>query len=626
MKRLCFLPTLLIVGLAVSAQVEPAAATQNEVEAFYSTTRNKHYNYVDDAAFLRRISLDLTGRLPTPAETLVFLNSQDPDKRKKAVQQYLSGSAFNERWTAFFEELMENDALFQNAFGRNGLHKRIAEDISTNTPVDQLFRNILTFQGPGISEKGAFPLFARGTFNDEFRLDYLDDLTTQVTEAMLGVKVDCISCHDGAYHLEQVNKGLSLRQRTDLWGMSAFFAKTYVFLDENGLPGDDEPLDEATLARILTIIDLDDTHLNVYPNALLADEPFDTGDYLAETVAGQGMRQPRAGGIVEPVYMFTGEKPRAGEPRRKAFARMITADRQFARNIVNRVWAHFYGEGFVMPLNGWDLGRIDPETAASFEAEVQPRNHRLMEHLTDQFIQSNYNLKDLITIVTGSELYQRDYRDQPGTMALVDPLSYWSDRKRMRRLPAESIFDSVHRLLGIPQRYIATGLPRQVLESPWALPAGPEPSPAALVNFTPDGYEFYVDPLELGYNSQDEYFFFQFRASEFLQEMGRPLPNAGILRDNKGGIQSNLMLLNRYDYNFWLDYAEYAPALNYFSERLAAVGAVQTSEEIFRHVLFRAPSRQERAAAAASLDTNRSHQTIANLFWALFNHPDFLYR
>src|SRR5262249_1000720 len=132
--------------------------------------------------------------------------------------------------------------------------------------------------------------------------EFWDDLTANVTSTFLGVQTLCISCHDGAHHLEPINTYLSHRTRSEFWQQSAFFARM--------------------------VIDQDDHYM-------VGDKP--DGAYATDVIGGQ--RPPRSGGPYEPKSLFNGRQADSGQYR-QALGRLLTADFQFARSFVNRVWAH----------------------------------------------------------------------------------------------------------------------------------------------------------------------------------------------------------------------------------------------------------------------------------------------
>ena len=374
------------------------ATPLNDVEAFYKVTRRHAGMKIDDLTFLRRTTLDLTGRLPSPEVVQAFLNDSNNDKRATYIDQLLQSQAYVHRWTTFLEDLFDNKKLIETALFRNDFEAWLRQQLTQNTPYDELVTDLLTTTGSH-TQAGAMQFFMSDFTQFVFRMDSLDDRTAHITRSMLGIDTNCISCHDGAYHLESVNKGLSVMTREQFWGMAAFLADTYIYLPENAYYDPDEPLGHYTVYQVREL----DGGLAGRGHFFNVDTPLN-GEYNATSEPGQGTRVARNGGIIPPRYL-DGQSLQYPERRRHALARLITTDRQFVRNIVNRLWSEFFGEGFVPTLDAWDLGRLTPDLAATFETMVQARNHQLMEHLCDVFIELDYDLKAFMRFLTNHHLY-----------------------------------------------------------------------------------------------------------------------------------------------------------------------------------------------------------------------------
>ena len=601
-----------------------ALAGQGEFEQFRNgpgdTKRATDYR-IDDRQFLRRVWLDLTGTLPTETQVNLFLANRHPQKRAQLVDSIMETEAFVNRWTTFFEDLFWSRALLPNARYRNPFHQHVLDMVSQNTPWDQMARTMLEFKGGGIEEDSSFLFWVTEAFEQEFRLDFLDDQIGLITESMLGLKVECISCHDGQYHLEDVNKGLSVMTRDQFWGMAAFLSQTYIYLPP-GVGGDDED----QLFDSLQLVELDDPDFSVgFGYLVLAEEPFHNGEYLAQSEAGDGMRSPRNGGVIAPKYLTTGEAPRANETRRQALARMITADRQFARNMVNRLWAHFFGEGFVEPLDEWDLGRLNPTVAAQFETTAQPRNHLLMESLTDWFIDSGYDLREMMRLVCNSYLYQYDFAGAPPATE-TDGLWYWRGEKRIRRVEAETIVDSVFQILEVPRRYTVTGILDRTIDSTWALPDTAEPNVGAI--FDEDSDQPIVSPESLGYESLDHYFFFQYTTMDLLNIFGWGDRTLQKPREKETSLQMSLSMMNQWPLHLFTLEAQ-VPMIFRLTQALEAEQLTPDTliDHLFRRILFRDPTAAEKTLFLEYAQADRDEEeTVRDLVWTLFNHPDFLFK
>jgi hypothetical protein len=179
--------------------------------------------------------------------------------------------------------------------------------------------------------------------------DTYDGQAVHLSQTFLGLSAtDCLLCHDGARHLDSLNLWGKTQTRMNMWGLSAFFARTR--MQRTTVP-------EATYAKYIV-------------------SEATTGDYtLNTTVGNRTARQPQGGlNRVQPRYPFNGEVPPPNKDRRLALADIVTNDPQFSRAIVNYIWAEFMVEPFVSPTNGFDLARLDPQNPPPAPWTLQPTN------------------------------------------------------------------------------------------------------------------------------------------------------------------------------------------------------------------------------------------------------------
>jgi hypothetical protein len=379
-----------------------------------------------DTEFLRRVTLDLTGAIPTPEEAQAFLADTAPDKRAKKIDALLKSDAFNDRWTMWFGDLVQNVQIASNSreyyLGRNAYYTWIRSSIASAKPHDQLVRELLAGEGlnfdVGVANYVVRQLQPNGPPQDTY-----DNLAAHSAEKFLGIPMLCISCHNGVGHLELVNWYLRNKQREDFWKMAAFFART--------------------TARGERYVD----PANPNANALrfnVANNP--QGAYRLNTTDGNKTpRQPAAGqsNVVSPAFLLTGEQPKAGEPLRVAYGRMLTADRQFARATVNQLWKEMFGRGLVDPVNSFDLSKLD--TQASHPA--------LLEDLASEFIAKNYNIREVLRTIALSRTYQLS-----SAYTGTHPDESYFARRQPRRLPSEVVLDAVSTATGSRFQFIVNGI------------------------------------------------------------------------------------------------------------------------------------------------------------------------
>lgn len=594
--------------------------------------------FIDDRAFLRRLWLDLAGTLPESSRVNAFIADRSASKYASEIEFIMQSEIFTDRWTTFFGDLFQNFALLENsATYRNAFDDQLRSMVAANMPWNQMAQRILTGKGRGDSPDATMFFWSREAFEEVERMDYLDDQAGWISDVFLGMETNCISCHDGAGHLEQVNKGLSQMTRQQFWGFAAFLSSTYLYGPENVSEDDSE----AQYFAGLQVGDLDVAPIaNLQNRAALSfandDEmPFDAklfdGQYHADTRPGQGMRPPRRGGVIEPAYPFTGEKPRAGETRRAALARIITADRQFSRNMVNRIWAHLFGEGFVEPLNGWDPIRVTDAIAAANGLPTQPKNSFLVEFLTDWFMQNQYDLRALMKLIVNSKVYQWNYRivePGQGSIDASDRWGYWRDNKRVRRLEAEAIAESYYRVFGWSPQFLVTGRAGKIHQNSWAMPEPMEPSEAIFdTGEEEDDDETPLPATFYGLNTENLIFEME-RHQGFLRNFGRGDYFNRISRTQDVSVQNTLHLLNEEFANLWLEEPEMSPPIAAFAAKLrqSSLNEADLITQVYQFILFRDPTGQEVQNLKPHLEGKPAAQAVADLFWALINHPDFIYK
>ena len=178
----------------------------------------------NDDEFLRRITLDLTGAIPDAATVTAFINDKTPDKRAKKIDELIASDAFNDRWTMWFGDLVQNVTASNNVreyyLGRNAYYNTIRDSIKNNKAYDQLARDVITGVGDSYAVGNA-DYVVRQLQNNGPPQDTYDNLVAHSGEKFLGMPLLCLSCHNGLGHLELVNQSLKSHTRYDFWGMAA---------------------------------------------------------------------------------------------------------------------------------------------------------------------------------------------------------------------------------------------------------------------------------------------------------------------------------------------------------------------------------------------------------------------
>ncbi len=368
-----------------------------------------------DSEIVRRLSLDLTGRIPSPELVLSFSTDADPNKRARLVDSLMSSDAFIDYWTFIFGNQFEVTSRYYSYIGipgRNLFYNYLRDFIARDRSYKEVATEMITAAGDSF-EVAPSNFLVRAYQQGDPIQDTYDTLTDRITTKFLGVQSQCVSCHDGRRHLEEINSYLAARKRAEFWRQSAFVSRTAV-------------------------------------NILAVDAFFQQSHVLfTDKTAGgyntfvdpnnPGPRPARSGGPYTPRYMFTGEEPGDGDWRDE-LARLITSDRQFARAAVNYLWADFFRYGIVDPPNGWDLARIDPKNPPPAPWTLQPTHPELLERLADEFISSNYSVRHIIELIAKSNAYQLSSRYDGQWRPEYE--RYFA-KHFPRRLYAEEVYDAV---------------------------------------------------------------------------------------------------------------------------------------------------------------------------------------
>lgn len=543
-QRINFIDDEIFAGIA-AAGIEPAPLTT-------------------DAEFLRRVTLDLTGRIPTREQAEAFEADESTNKRTALIDSLIGSGPFVDYWTLFFGNKFEVGSNYYNFIGipgRNLFHQYLRDFIAQDRPYDQVARELITAAGD--SHQLGPPNFAvRATQIGDPVQDTWDVLANRVTTQFLGVQTQCVACHDGRRHLEDINLYLAGRKRAEFWQMSAFFSR---------------------LEMIEALADAYGQQAKFFVH------DRSEGFYHGITPPGNpGPRPPRQPGPYTPAYFLTGEEPASGQWRQE-LARILIADRQFARATVNYLWAHFFRIGIVDPPDAWDLARIDPDNPPPPPWTLQASHPALLEDLTDRFIDGGYRLRPIIRLLAESNAYQLS-SSYPGTWK--PEYTRLFAKHFPRRLMAEEIYDAVAE---------AT-----LTRTPMFLDGFDEPLQYAVQ---------LPDTTEPRTNYPVNSFLEQFGRGNWWQQD----------RSDQTSLTQTLFLMNSFQMNFRLFGNAFGNAANRVARLSAAdITDAEAVRRLFVATLSREPTNSELAIALAA---NRSNRQIwlSDLQWALLNKTEFLF-
>lgn len=247
-----------------------------------------------DTDFLRRATLDLTGRLPTAQEVEGFLASLPDNRRSQLIDSLLDTDDYANFWSLKWADLLRCNSKRLTAAGAHKFRRWLFEMVKADTPINQFAHQLLTAQGSTqVNPAANFWRASRDSL----------DATETTAQLFLGIRIQCAKCH---------NHPFEKWTQDDYYGIAAAFER--VGRKTTGLP-----------------------------------------DHEAIFVKRSGeVTQPRTGETMKVRLLLKGSVDvAAGEDRRRIFADWLTADSNpfFAKSIANRIWGHVMGRGIVEPVD-----------------------------------------------------------------------------------------------------------------------------------------------------------------------------------------------------------------------------------------------------------------------------------
>ncbi|WP_166828223.1 DUF1553 domain-containing protein [Thalassoroseus pseudoceratinae] len=405
---------------------------------------------VDDLAYLRRVSVDLIGRIPTGAEIDEYMAWPKSVRRQEVVEKLLQHERFSDRWTAFYADLLR---LRSNAEGGAALIAYVHNAVEEGMPYDELARRLISSGG----KAGAVPEvgFILGDDADPMALA---GITSQV---FMGIRISCAQCHDHPF---------DKWTQKDFYGFAAYFGKTRrqerrindrvlgVYTTE--LPqstvmwppegaADTEKRQPMPPVFPISFVEEESRYrplarLNQLRQKDEAPEPVASNEpSLDDLLAGAAKKAERqTDGSLGSLDVFDEAKNdvrgidlkaaayRNSELRAK-LAELITDPRNpyFSRSFVNRVWAELVGRGFVEPIDDF--------------SENNPATHpETLAFLADEFVANGFDLRKLVKMIVLSDAYRRSRADGlPEAERLALERNFQA--APMRRMISEVLYDSI---------------------------------------------------------------------------------------------------------------------------------------------------------------------------------------
>ncbi len=399
----------------------------------------------DDAEFLRRVSLDMTGTLPSPWEVEKFLADGSPDKRAKKIDELLESPAYAAWWTTKLCDITgNNDDNLNNVTPVRGaasqewydwIHKRVSE----NTPYDELVAGIVLSQSRNKGEdfktysKNMSEMYRKGS-----KANFAEDRETMphywarrnfrqpeervigFAYTFMGIRIQCAQCHKHPF---------------DQWTQDDFKEFTGFFTNvRSGL--NPETRDEYN--EMLVALDLGDKKGNQlrreFPRLINEGKtvPFQEVYSTKARARGNNNRNRRNRGAQTSVTAKllggdTVDLTKYEDAREPLMAWLRAKDNPyFAKAFVNRAWAGYFKVGIVNPPD--DLSLANP-----------PSNKALLDYLAQGFIDHNFDMKWVHREIANSRTYQLTWK--PNETNRLDEVNF--SHQVPRRLPAESAYDAL---------------------------------------------------------------------------------------------------------------------------------------------------------------------------------------
>jgi hypothetical protein len=478
-----------------------------------------------DEQFIRRVSLATTGTLPTPKQVNDFVADKDASKRAKLVDRLLDSQEYSYYFATKWADILKvkRGGMQNRAQGTFGFHGWIKSAMQSDMPYDQFTREILTATG---DETMNPPTVWYKSLTDPQQ--FVDD-TTQV---FLGLRMACAQCHHHPYEKYS---------QDDYWGIAAFFGR---------------------VGR---------------KNILVAGGPQNQQNQLQviynKSSGGVANKRTGQNAVMKALDSEPAQPMGPDEdPRHKLVDWMVAPQNPFfAKAIVNRYWAHFYGRGLVDPLD--DMRVTNP-----------PSNPELLDALAKDFVDHKYSLKHLIRTICNSRTYQLSA--VPNDFNKHDKQNY--ARFYPQRMGAEVLLDAVCQVTDSPTAF--NGLPQDKF------------APKRAIMLPDESYSSY-----------------------FLDVFGRPqrISACECERVNEANLAQALHLLNSDEVQGKLSRGGAR------AEKLAADPRpdAEKVEELFQWAFARKPTQDQMNAALTHINKYAATKKVAyeNIIWALINTKEFVF-
>ncbi len=359
----------------------------------------------DDATFLRRVTLDLVGDIPTSEAITAFVLDPTANKRQHIIQELLDTPHYGQNWARYWRDVVFFRAQEDRAkIAANAMVVDLAKQLNANQGWNQIATDFITARGDVKQNGHTAIIMAQGGRTEE--------TTAEVSRIFLGIQIQCAQCHDHPY---------DRWKREQFHELAAFFPRI----------------------AVRNVREMTKRSFMVYSN----------DRYRRKQTKKDNDRRPTAehrmpdlenpdlpGTLVQPKFFLTSASLPTGTrdaERRQQLAQWLTENEWFATALVNRIWSELVGEGFYEPID--DLG---PDRQATAPTAIKL--------LSKKFQQSGYDLKWLLATICQTEAYQRQARPRRSS----DLLPFLANVPQ--RMRSDQLFNALHTALEIDEPVAAT--------------------------------------------------------------------------------------------------------------------------------------------------------------------------
>ncbi len=386
--------------------VKAAAARLDKiVEMSYAQKKLTPLAIASDSVFIRRVFLDIAGRIPAPKELDEFLGSTNPNKREELIYKLLDSEAYVAHNYNYWAGLLRiNNAKY--GLPDDAYPNWIKNAFRDNMPYDVFATRLVTADGAATEDNGAVGFVLR-----DIKQGTLDHVS-QIATIFLSSQIGCAMCHDAKFEKWK---------QTNFYALSAYFSE----------------ISMAQEAEARKELAAEKKKINSDPKAVRALKsenkaiPFVISDRQGKEItlpADYKYDENLRGKVVEPNVLY-GQTPtqESSESRRRTFAKWMTSPENpnFTRSIANRMWQRMFGIGLIEPVDDLNDDNL-------------PSSPELMTEITKIMIELKYNLKAFNAVIALTKIYQRETSPKAVSVQDFDFTSH-----PLRRLSSEQLYDSL---------------------------------------------------------------------------------------------------------------------------------------------------------------------------------------